>query len=166
MGDYTDFYARRNHAYTAGCILRGKDNALQPNYMHMPVAYHSRASSVVVSGTPVRRPRGQVPSIQKLLSFLPDSIKRWRLIDVPVVQNWTRPSNKLVLVGDAVHATLPYLARGAAMAIEDASALGIALSNLATTSDLPSMLQFFCRLRATGPTLFSEDHSRTASSST
>jgi fumarylacetoacetase len=60
IGDYTDFYAGLNHAFTVGTIMRGKDNALQPNYMHIPVGYHSRASSVVVSGTPIRRPRGQI----------------------------------------------------------------------------------------------------------
>ncbi|CAH0047830.1 unnamed protein product [Clonostachys solani] len=60
IGDYTDFYAGKNHAYNVGCLFRGPANALQPNYTHLPVAYHGRASSVVVSGTPIRRPWGQV----------------------------------------------------------------------------------------------------------
>ena len=60
IGDYTDFYAGRNHAFNLGVYFRGRDNALQPNYTHLPVAYHGRASSVVVSGTPIRRPRGQI----------------------------------------------------------------------------------------------------------
>ncbi|KAI9690694.1 MAG: hypothetical protein M1820_009898 [Bogoriella megaspora] len=60
IGDYTDFYAGRNHAYNVGVMFRGKDNALQPNYNHLPVGYHGRASSVVVSGTPIRRPQGQI----------------------------------------------------------------------------------------------------------
>ena len=60
IGDYTDFYAGRNHAFNVGSMFRGKDNALQPNYNHLPVGYHGRASSVVVSGTPIRRPQGQV----------------------------------------------------------------------------------------------------------
>ncbi|KAL1956635.1 hypothetical protein VTO42DRAFT_6982 [Malbranchea cinnamomea] len=60
IGDYTDFYAGLNHAYNVGVLFRGPDNALQPNYKHLPVAYHSRASSVVVSGTPIRRPNGQI----------------------------------------------------------------------------------------------------------
>jgi fumarylacetoacetase len=59
IGDYTDFYAGLNHAFNCGCLFRGPATALQPNYKHMPVGYHSRASSVVVSGTPVRRPNGQ-----------------------------------------------------------------------------------------------------------
>ncbi|KAK1754012.1 hypothetical protein QBC47DRAFT_385413 [Echria macrotheca] len=60
IGDYTDFYAGYHHAYTVGVMFRGPQNALQPNYTHLPVGYHGRASSVVVSGTPIRRPRGQI----------------------------------------------------------------------------------------------------------
>ncbi|KAF2717737.1 Fumarylacetoacetase [Polychaeton citri CBS 116435] len=60
IGDYTDFYAGLHHAYNVGVLFRGPENALQPNYMHLPVGYHGRASSVVVSGTPVRRPNGQI----------------------------------------------------------------------------------------------------------
>lgn len=60
IGDYTDFFAGRNHAQTIGALFRGPDNALNPNYNHLPVAYHGRASSVVVSGTPLYRPKGQV----------------------------------------------------------------------------------------------------------
>ncbi|KAJ4323720.1 hypothetical protein N0V84_004195 [Fusarium piperis] len=60
IGDYTDFYAGRNHAFNVGVLFRGVANALNPNYNHLPVGYHGRASSVVVSGTPLRRPWGQV----------------------------------------------------------------------------------------------------------
>lgn len=60
IGDYTDFYAGKNHAFNLGCILRDPKNALQPNYTHLPVGYHGRASSVVVSGTPIKRPNGQI----------------------------------------------------------------------------------------------------------
>lgn len=60
IGDYTDFFAGKNHAYNAGCLFRDPKNALQPNYLHLPVGYHGRASSVVVSGTPIRRPNGQL----------------------------------------------------------------------------------------------------------
>ena len=52
IGDYTDFYSSREHATNVGIMFRGKDNALQPNWLHLPVGYHGRASSVVVSGTP------------------------------------------------------------------------------------------------------------------
>lgn len=60
IGDYTDFFAGRNHAFNVGTLFRGPEIALNPNYGHLPVAYHGRASSVVVSGTPIRRPKGQV----------------------------------------------------------------------------------------------------------
>ncbi|KAL6708486.1 hypothetical protein ACN47E_002749 [Coniothyrium glycines] len=60
IGDYTDFFAGMNHAYNCGVIFRGPQNALQPNYKHLPVGYHGRASSVVPSGTPIRRPNGQI----------------------------------------------------------------------------------------------------------
>ncbi|KAF7719653.1 Fumarylacetoacetase [Penicillium ucsense] len=60
IGDYTDFYAGLNHAYNVGVLFRGPDNALQPNYKHLPVAYHGRASSVVPSGTDLHRPNGQI----------------------------------------------------------------------------------------------------------
>jgi fumarylacetoacetase len=59
VGDYTDFYSSREHASNVGTMLRGPENALMPNWLHLPVAYHGRASSVVVSGTDLHRPRGQ-----------------------------------------------------------------------------------------------------------
>lgn len=60
IGDYSDFFGCVNHAVNVGTLMRGPNNALQPNYKHLPVAYHGRASSIVVSGTPIRRPNGQV----------------------------------------------------------------------------------------------------------
>jgi fumarylacetoacetase len=59
IGDYTDFYSSREHASNVGTMLRGPQNALMPNWLHLPVAYHGRASSVVVSGTDLHRPCGQ-----------------------------------------------------------------------------------------------------------
>lgn len=59
VGDYTDFYASREHATNVGAMFRDPENALLPNWLHMPVGYHGRASSVVVSGTGIRRPCGQ-----------------------------------------------------------------------------------------------------------
>lgn len=64
--DYTDFYSSYSHAYNVGCMIRGADNAIQPNWLHLPVGYHGRASSIVVSGTPVRRPKGQVTADKKV----------------------------------------------------------------------------------------------------
>jgi fumarylacetoacetase len=60
IGDYTDFYSSREHATNVGTMFRGADNALQPNWLHLPVGYHGRSSSVCISGTPVVRPRGQL----------------------------------------------------------------------------------------------------------
>lgn len=59
VGDYTDFYSSKEHATNVGVMFRGADNALMPNWLHMPIGYHGRASSVVVSGTKIRRPSGQ-----------------------------------------------------------------------------------------------------------
>jgi fumarylacetoacetase len=60
VSGYTDFYSSKEHATNVGVMFRGKDNALQPNWLHMPIGYNGRASTVVVSGTSVRRPRGQL----------------------------------------------------------------------------------------------------------
>ena len=59
IGNYTDFYSSYHHAHNVGTMLRGPENALMPNWKWLPVAYHGRASSIVVSGTDVRRPSGQ-----------------------------------------------------------------------------------------------------------
>ena len=60
VAEYTDFYAGRHHATNVGTMFRGAENALPPNWLHIPIGYNGRASSVVVSGTEVRRPWGQV----------------------------------------------------------------------------------------------------------
>jgi fumarylacetoacetase len=60
VSEYTDFYASRHHATNVGTMFRGAENALPPNWLHIPIGYNGRASSVVVSGTPVRRPWGQL----------------------------------------------------------------------------------------------------------
>ncbi|TNE72312.1 fumarylacetoacetase [bacterium] len=62
IGDYTDFYSSKEHATNVGIMFRGKDNALQPNWLHLPVGYHGRASTIVKSGTPIVRPSGQTKS--------------------------------------------------------------------------------------------------------
>lgn len=60
IGDYTDFYSSREHATNVGTMFRGKANALQPNWLHLPVGYHGRSSTVFPTGTAVRRPCGQL----------------------------------------------------------------------------------------------------------
>ncbi|MFY8137890.1 MAG: fumarylacetoacetase, partial [Flavobacteriales bacterium] len=60
VGDYTDFYSSEDHARNVGTMFRDPAKALLPNWKHLPVGYHGRASSIVVSGTPINRPMGQV----------------------------------------------------------------------------------------------------------
>ena len=60
IGDYTDFYSSKDHATNVGKMFRDPDNALLPNWLHIPVGYHGRASSIVVSGTNIKRPQGQI----------------------------------------------------------------------------------------------------------
>jgi fumarylacetoacetase len=62
VSEYTDFYAGRHHATNVGTMFRGAENALPPNWLHIPIGYNGRASSIVVSGSPVRRPWGQLKS--------------------------------------------------------------------------------------------------------
>jgi fumarylacetoacetase len=62
VGDYTDFYSSLEHASNVGKMFRDASNPLLPNWKHMPVGYHGRSSSIVVSGTPIYRPKGQLKS--------------------------------------------------------------------------------------------------------
>jgi len=65
VGDYTDFYSSMEHATNVGIMFRDPANALLPNWRHIPVGYHGRASSIVVSGAEIRRPMGQVKEAGK-----------------------------------------------------------------------------------------------------
>lgn len=60
IGDYTDFYSSIEHATNVGMMFRDPENALLPNWKHIPVGYHGRASSIILSGEPIHRPKGQV----------------------------------------------------------------------------------------------------------
>ncbi len=72
VSEYTDFYAGKNHAVNVGTMFRGAENALPPNWLHIPIGYNGRASSVVISGTDIRRPWGQLKSPDHdLPAFLP-----------------------------------------------------------------------------------------------
>ncbi len=80
IGDYTDFYSSKEHATNVGTMFRGPENALKPNWTWLPVGYHGRASSVVVSGTDVRRPCGQTrPDDQKPPQFGPTKLLDFEL---------------------------------------------------------------------------------------
>lgn len=65
IGDYTDFYSSEEHATNVGKMFRDPANALLPNWKHIPVGYHGRASSIVISGTNIRRPNGQTKADDK-----------------------------------------------------------------------------------------------------
>ncbi|HEX9856779.1 MAG TPA: fumarylacetoacetase [Paracoccaceae bacterium] len=72
VAEYTDFYAGRHHAFNVGSMFRDPANALPPNWLHLPIGYNGRASSVVVSGTDVRRPWGQLkPTDAAMPHFAP-----------------------------------------------------------------------------------------------
>ncbi|HZJ36820.1 MAG TPA: fumarylacetoacetase [Gillisia sp.] len=60
VGDYTDFYSSKEHATNVGTMFRDPEHALLPNWLHMPVGYHGRSSSIIPSGIPVHRPQGQI----------------------------------------------------------------------------------------------------------
>jgi fumarylacetoacetase len=72
ISNYTDFYSSEEHAFNVGSMFRDPKNALLPNWKHLPVGYHGRASSIVVSGTPIHRPKGQIkPPDSELPVFCP-----------------------------------------------------------------------------------------------
>jgi fumarylacetoacetase len=72
IGNYTDFYSSEEHAFNVGSMFRDPKNALLPNWKHLPVGYHGRASSIVVSGTAIHRPKGQIkPADSELPVFCP-----------------------------------------------------------------------------------------------
>lgn len=97
IGDYTDFYASIYHATNVGCMLR-PDNPLLPNYRWIPIGYHGRSSSIVTSGTPIRRPHGQVtPSPETAApNFRPSNMLDYEL----EVAIWIGGSNPL---GETIH---------------------------------------------------------------
>lgn len=75
IGDYTDFYSSKEHATNVGTMFRDPNNALLPNWLHIPVGYHGRSSSIVVSGTEVYRPYGQtMPADSKVPTFGPSKL--------------------------------------------------------------------------------------------
>ena len=77
VGDYTDFYSSKDHATNVGKMFRDPENALLPNWLHIPVGYHGRSSSIITSGQDIKRPKGQVrPNAEK-----PPVLSACRLLD-------------------------------------------------------------------------------------
>lgn len=92
IGDYTDFYSSLEHATNVGVMFRGKDNALMPNWKHMPIGYHGRSSSIFVSGTDIHRPKGQMmPEGATAPLFGPSKALDFELEVAFVVGKNTRP---------------------------------------------------------------------------
>lgn len=80
IGDYTDFYSSIEHATNVGKMFRDPANALLPNWKHLPVGYHGRASSIIPSGLPIRRPMGQTKSDDQLIPvFKPSGLLDFEL---------------------------------------------------------------------------------------
>ncbi len=96
IGDYTDFYSSLEHASNVGAMFRDPKNALLPNWKHLPVAYHGRASSIVVSGTPIRRPQGQtLPEGRDLPVFGPTRMLDFELETAFVLGKPTNPGDRI-----------------------------------------------------------------------
>lgn len=78
--DYTDFYSSEQHAFNVGCLFRDPENALLPNWKHIPVGYHGRASSMIVSGEDIIRPKGQKkPPTADIPTFGPSNLLDFEL---------------------------------------------------------------------------------------
>lgn len=96
IGDYTDFYSSIDHATNVGSLFRDPKNALLPNWKHIPVGYHGRASSVVISGTPLHRPNGQTQKKTPEEPNPPPSFGPCRLCDYELeMAFFTGPGNEL-----------------------------------------------------------------------
>jgi fumarylacetoacetase len=100
VGDYTDFYSSEDHARNVGKMFRDPDNALLPNWKHMPVGYHGRASSIVVSGTEVRRPKGQLKPADGPPVFGPSRLLDFEL-EMAFVTYPGKPMGEEISTGEA-----------------------------------------------------------------
>lgn len=101
VGDYTDFYASAHHATNVGSMFR-PDNPLLPNYKWIPIGYHGRASSIVIDGTPVRRPHGQTRAPEaEVPSFGPSRLLDYEL-ELGLVIGGANPLGTAVAAADAI----------------------------------------------------------------
>jgi salicylate hydroxylase len=88
------------------------------------------------------------PLVTKVLNYVKsDQCLIWRFPELPLLDSWVSESGKVVIVGDAAHAMLPFAAQGAAMGIEDSACLAECLSRAASTSDIPKLLGIFQKIR-------------------
>lgn len=99
VSEYTDFYAGKHHAENVGTMFRGPENALPPNWLSIPIGYNGRASSVVVSGTPVKRPHGQLKDPQSDLPHFGPSARFDIELEMGAIVG--TPSNGPITVAEA-----------------------------------------------------------------
>ena len=99
VSEYTDFYAAKNHAVNVGTMFRGAENALPPNWLSIPIGYNGRASSVVVSGTEVTRPHGQLKGPNEALPRFAPSERFDLELEFGAIVG--RPSQGMVSVAEA-----------------------------------------------------------------
>lgn len=99
--DYTDFYSSREHAENVGVMFRGKENALMPNWLHLPVGYHGRSSSIIVSGESIHRPKGQtLPKDADKPVFGPSKLVDFEL-EMGFITTDGKPLGESIKVGEA-----------------------------------------------------------------
>ncbi len=104
VGDYTDFYSSIDHATNVGTMFRDPNNALLPNWKHIPVGYHGRASSIVVSGTPIHRPNGQqLPAGQDSPVFGPSKLLDFELEVAFITGRQTKLGESITIDNAEVH---------------------------------------------------------------
>lgn len=101
VGDYTDFYSSMDHAINIGKMLRDPNNALLPNWKHLPVGYHGRSSSIVISGTDVIRPIGQTkPADAEFPVFGPSKLLDFEL-EVAFITGQGKPMGQRITTAEA-----------------------------------------------------------------
>ncbi|MDX1463618.1 MAG: fumarylacetoacetase [Marinirhabdus sp.] len=101
VGDYTDFYASKEHATNVGSLFRDPENALLPNWLHIPIGYHGRSSSIIPSGTNIRRPIGQMkPGDDGKPGFGPTKLLDFEL-EMAFITTATNDLGKRVSIKDA-----------------------------------------------------------------
>lgn len=100
IGDYTDFYSSIDHATNVGSMFRDPDNALLPNWKHLPVGYHGRASSIVISGTSFHRPKGQMkPADSETPVFGPCKLLDFELETAFIIGKGTKMGESVTTAG-------------------------------------------------------------------
>ena len=102
VGDYTDFYASKEHATNVGSLFRDPENALLPNWLHIPIGYHGRSSSIIPSGTPIRRPYGQTKPAEgsKTPGFGPSKLLDFEL-EMAFITGQAKPMGESISTAEA-----------------------------------------------------------------